>query len=90
MGLRITFDPELEKLVQEVKKEMIEEGSRNMGNIIGRSRVIDKTRRVKLITENNWPIQFRGTPRQRENKDHAMLIRSGHDVVPVLRGEKKR
>ena len=70
MTAQTKFDPELEKLVQEVKQEMIREGSRYQGNIIGRPRVLDKPRRVKgkkseqikYILREEWPIQFKGTP----------------------------
>ena len=61
------FDPELETLVQIVKQEMIAEGTRYQGNIIGRPGVVDKPRRVKngdgkYVVRDNWPVQFRGTP----------------------------
>jgi len=68
VGVIIPFDPELEKLVQEVKSEMIRDGLRYQGNIIGRPRVLDKPRRVKVekkkpyVKPDWWPIQFRGTP----------------------------
>jgi len=40
MGAKYKTDPELEKLVQLVKTEMIEEGLRYSGNVIGRPRAI--------------------------------------------------
>jgi len=88
------FDPELELLVQEVKAEMIENGLRYSGNLIGRPRSIDKLRRVKpdngkYVVRDEWSIQFRGTPRKRENQDRNMLIKSNHYVIPILRGEKE-
>jgi len=95
MTVKTKFDPGLETLVQIVKQEMILEGSRYQGNIIGRPRVIDKPRRVKTgngkyVVRDELPIQFRGTPSKRENTDRQMLIKSNHEVVPLLRGEKKR
>jgi len=70
MGAKGKPDPELEKLVQLVKTEMIEEGLRYSGNVIGRPRAVDKPRRVnpgngKYVLRDKHPIQFRGTPRRK-------------------------
>jgi len=52
MGAKYKTDPELEKLVQLVKTEMIEEGLRYSGNVIGRPRAVDKSRRVNPGKKN--------------------------------------
>ena len=70
MRSHIKFDPELELLVQIVKAELIEEGLRYSGNVIGGSMVVDKPRRVtpgdgKYVLRDKYPIQFRGTPRRK-------------------------
>jgi len=107
MGGNAKFDPETEKLVQEVKTEMERDGSRytpptndkrykhysrhgkkikpEFGMLL--SKMINKPEPERNLDPG---IQFRGTPRKRENTDRPMLIKSNHDVIPILRGEKKR
>ena len=108
MGGNAKFDPETEKLVQEVKTEMERDGSRytpptNDKRYKHYSRHGKKIKPEfgmllsKMMNHKPKPepvlspgIQFRGTPSKRENTDRPMLIKSNHEVVPLLRGDKKR
>ena len=108
MGAKGKVDPEIEKLVQEVKAEMEKDGSRYVKPSYDQrykaypqngkkikppfGMLLSKMMVNKPEPERNLGpgIQFRGTPRKRENADRQMLIKSNHDVIPLLRGDKKR